>query len=66
MAATRHNISCSEVKIISSRVREYFLNGFQGIQRTQFCERPIFEGNNSKSVNARVRVLCLCTSSTID
>ena len=33
------------------------LDGFQVIERTQFCDRQSFKENNSKSINARVMVL---------
>ena len=35
------------------------LNGFQVIERTQFCDGQSYKGNNSKSINARVMVLAL-------
>ena len=40
------------------------LNGFQVIQQARFCDRV--QGNNSKSTNARVMVLVLCTFSNVN
>ena len=40
------------------------LNGFQVIQQARLCDRV--QGNNSKSTNARVMVLVLCTSSNVN
>ena len=45
---------------------EDILNRFQVTQRTRFCDGQSSEGNNSKSINARVMVLVLCTSSNVD
>ena len=42
------------------------LNGFQVIERTEFCDGQSSKGNNSKSINARVIVLVLCMSSNVD
>ena len=33
---------------------------------TFFCDGQSFKGNNSKSINARVMVLVLCTSFNVD
>ena len=41
---------------------EDILNRFQVTERTQFCDRQNFKGNNSKSTNASVMVLELCRS----
>ena len=38
------------------------LNGFQVIERTQFCAK-VPKGKNSKSINARVMVLAHCHQS---
>ena len=37
------------------------LNGFQVIEQTRFCDGQSSKRNNSKSINARVMVLVLCT-----
>ena len=42
------------------------LNGFQVIEQTRFCDLQSSKGNNSKSINARVMVVALCTSSDVD
>ena len=42
------------------------LNGFQVKERIQFCDGQSSKGNNSKSINARIIVLALCTSSYDD
>ena len=36
---------------------EDILNGFQVTEGTQFCEGQSSKGNNSKSINAKVKVL---------
>ena len=45
---------------IYMKFREDSLNSFQVIERTRFCD------NNSGSINARVMVFTLCTSSNVD
>ena len=50
---------------IYMKLCEDSLNGFQVIERTRFCDGPISKGNNSKSINARVMVLAICTSSNV-
>ena len=42
------------------------LNRFQVAERTRFCDGQSYKGNTSKSINARVMVLALCTSSNVD
>ena len=42
------------------------LNAFQVIERARFCDGHSSKGNNSKSINARVIVFALCTSSNVD
>ena len=42
------------------------LYGLKNLERTRFCEGQSSKGNNSKNINARVTVLALCTSSTVD
>ena len=49
---------------IYMKFSEDSLNRFQVIEQTQFCDRV--QGNNSKSINAKVMVLSLCTSSNAD
>ena len=39
------------------------LNGFQVIEQTLFCDGQSSKGNNLRSINARVMVVMLCTSS---
>ena len=45
---------------------EDILNGFQVIEWTLFYDGKSSKVNNSKSINARVMVLTLCTSSNVD
>ena len=45
---------------------EDILNRFQATERTRFCDGQSSKGNNSKSISARVMVLALCTSSSVD
>ena len=42
------------------------LNSFQVIEWKRFCDGQSFKGNNTKSINARVVVLELCTLSNVD
>ena len=51
---------------IYMKFHEDSLNSFQVIQWTRFCDRQSCKGNNSKSINARVMVLALCTSYNVD
>ena len=51
---------------IYMKFREYSLKGFQVIEQTLFCVGQSSKGNKSKSINARVMVLALCTSSNVD
>ena len=51
---------------IYMKFREDSLNGFQVIERTQFSDGQCSKGNNSKSINARVIVTVLCTSSNVE
>ena len=51
---------------IHIQFREDILNGFQVIEWTQFCDGQSSKGNNSKSINARVMFLPLCTSSNVN
>ena len=48
------------------KFHEDILNSFQVIDLTRFCDGQKSKGNNSKSMNARVMVLALCTSSNVD
>ena len=45
---------------------EDILNRFQVTEETRFCDGQSSKGNNSKSINARVMVLALCTLSNVD
>ena len=45
---------------------EDILNMFQVTERTRSCDGHSSKGNDSKSINARVMVLVLCTLSIID
>ena len=45
---------------------EDILNRFQVTEQTQFCNGQHSKENNSESINARVMVLALCTSSNVD
>ena len=51
---------------IHIKFREDILNGFQVIELTCFLCRTKFQGKKLKSINARVMVLALCTSSNVD
>ena len=51
---------------IYMKFHEDSLNGFQVIERTQFCDGQSSKRNNSKSIKARVMVLALCTSFNVD
>ena len=51
---------------IHIKFREDILNGFQGIEWTLFYDGQSSKGSNSKSINARVMVPALCTSSNVD
>ena len=59
--------SCLMLIDIYMKFREDSFNGFQVIERTRFCDRQTYRqssnGNNLKSINARVMVLALCTLS---
>ena len=51
---------------ICIRFREYSLSGFQVIERTRFVtDRQSSKENNSKSINDRVTILALCTSTHV-
>ena len=45
---------------------EDILNRFQVIEQTRFCDGQSSKENNSKSINAKVMVLALCTSFNVD
>ena len=53
---------------IYMKFSEDSLNGFQVIVLTRVLQtdRQSSKGNNSKSINVRVMVLVLCTSSNVD
>ena len=51
---------------IYMKFRDDSLKGFQVIERTRFLDGKSSKGNDSKSINARVMVLALCTSSNVD
>ena len=51
---------------IYMKLLEDILNWFQVTDRTRFCDVQSSKENNSKSINARVMVLVLCTSSKFD
>ena len=52
---------------IHIKFSEDILNGFQVIEQTCFFyDGQSSNGNNSKSINARVMVLVLCMSSNVD
>ena len=51
---------------ICIRFREYSLSGFQVIERTRFVtDRQSSKENYSKSINDRVTILALCTSTHV-
>ena len=45
---------------------EDILNRFQVTEQIQFSDGQSSKGNNSKSINARIMVLALCTLSNVD
>ena len=45
---------------------EDIFNRFQVTEQTRFYDEQSSKGNNSKSINARVMVLALCTLSNVD
>ena len=45
---------------------EDMLIEFQVTERTQFCDGQSSKGNNSKGINARVKVLVLCKTFNVD
>ena len=51
---------------INMKFHEAILNLFQVTEQTQFCNGQNSKRNNSKSINARVMVLALCTLSNVD
>ena len=51
---------------IYMKFRDDSLNSFQVIEHNIFCDGQSSKENNSKSINARVMVLALCTSSNVD
>ena len=55
---------CLTLTDIYMKFCEDSLNGFQAIEQTRFCDRV--QGNNSKSINARIMVLALYMSSNVD
>ena len=58
--------SCSLMLIdIYRKFHEDSLNGFQVIERTQFCDKNP-RAMTQKSINASVTVLVLCMSSNVD
>ena len=65
---SRH-IFCDEQLLfidIYMKFLEDIMNRFQVTERTRFCDGQSSKGNSSKSINARVMVLALCTLSTVD
>ena len=54
---------------ICMKFYEDTLNGFKVTERTRFCLRNCYlqssKGHNSKSINTRVTVLAVCTSSNV-
>ena len=50
---------------IYKKFLEDILNRFQVTEPTGFCEGQSSKGNNTKSINPRVTVLALCTSSNV-
>ena len=59
-----HSALCLTMTDIYMKFREDSLNGFQVIEQILFCDRV--RRNNSKSINARVIFLALCTLSNVD
>ena len=51
---------------ICMKFHDASLYGLKVKERTRFCEGQSSKGNNSKSINARVTVLALCTSFNVD
>ena len=48
------------------KVREYSLSGFKLWSGHSFCDGQSSKENNSKSIEGRVTILALCTSSHAD
>ena len=61
-----HSASCLMLINIYMKFREDSLNGFQVLQRRGLCDGQSSEGNNSKSIKARVIVVVLCMTSNVD
>ena len=61
-----HSARRLELIDIYMKFLEDILKRFQVTERIQFCDGQKSKGNNSKSRNARVMVLALCTLSNID
>ena len=70
------NISTSKIPKLHNEFHNFILNDLECkilyisvIERTLFCQRNCYlqssKGPNSKSVNTRVMVLALCTSSNV-
>ena len=51
---------------IYMKFREDSLNGFQVLEERGLCDRQSSKENNSKSKNARVMVVALCTVPNVD
>ena len=51
---------------ICMKFHEVTVNGFQVTEWKQFCDRcTSSKGHNSRSINTRVMVLMICTSSQV-
>ena len=51
---------------ICMKFRDDSLNNFQVTEWTRFCDRKSSKENSSKGTNARVMILALCMSSSVD
>ena len=51
---------------IYMKFRKDSLNSYQVIEQARFCDGQSSKGNNSKSINARLMILALCTSPNVD
>ena len=61
-----HSVRRLMLNDIYMKFLENILNRFQVTERTRFCDGQSSKGNNSKSINASVMVLALCTLSNVD
>ena len=56
---------CTLSNVTYMKFRKHSLNGFQVIEQTRFCDGHSSKEDYSKTINARVMVHALCTSSNV-